>query len=205
MNETERVVEIPWLLSKLNHPNRILDIGSCDATYLPDLLTAGAAEVWALDVRPFQAPPGVRAVVCSAAEMPSHWTGYFDLLTCVSVIDHVGLDAYGQAEQPGLLEQVCAEMYRVLAPGGRLLLTVPFGRDHTTTHPGGGQRVFGLPALQDLFPLTRWDDLSFSVWRLEGDIYQRVPINRVWKDAAQAEYAGHRAGAVIALELEKLE
>lgn len=56
--------------------------------------------------------------------------GSFDLVMCVSVLEHAGLTAYGQyADQPADL-CLFSEMLRVLREGGRLLLTVPFGADY---------------------------------------------------------------------------
>lgn len=40
--------------------------------------------------------------------------GYFKIITCLDVLEHVSLD-----------EQLLREFYRILAPGGRLYLTVP--------------------------------------------------------------------------------
>jgi hypothetical protein len=48
----ERTVEIPWLLSRLGRPRRLLDVGHADADYAPELLATGAA-VTLQDVRPF--------------------------------------------------------------------------------------------------------------------------------------------------------
>ena len=59
---------------------------------------------------------------------------YYDTIACISVLEHVGLDntVYSSDElynqnAPDDFITVMHELRRVLKPGGRLLLTVPFG------------------------------------------------------------------------------
>lgn len=196
--KTERIVEIPWLVSHIGDASEILDIGSCDARYLNDLQGNGA-KVTSIDTRYYQAPEGVKVIVGDAAELPEGLSESFDLITCVSVLDHVGLEAYGNHLDPLKLDEVVSEMHRVLKPGGRLLLTVPFGRDCVTTHPGGGQRVFDAKSLLELFDDKRWQWLGVTYWKLESDEYNEAE----WNDVKDAEYATYRAGAVVGLELAK--
>jgi SAM-dependent methyltransferase len=64
----------------------------------------------------------------------------FEIIVCISTLEHVGLDntrlytpdgRYAERDLDGFQPAV-QELRRMLAPGGRLLLTVPFGRreDH---------------------------------------------------------------------------
>jgi SAM-dependent methyltransferase len=62
----------------------------------------------------------------------------FDLIWCVSALEHFGMDNSVYTEQfsaaPAMDAQAVKEMLRLLVPGGQLLITVPYGRfeDHTT-------------------------------------------------------------------------
>lgn len=64
--------------------------------------------------------------------------GLFDLIWCVSALEHFGMDNSGYIKEfsriPAMDAQAVREMLRILAPGGRILITVPYGRfeDHTT-------------------------------------------------------------------------
>ncbi len=194
----ERVVEVPWLLTKLGKPKRILDIGSAFAAYLEDLVATGAEEAIALDTRKMKVPFGVQTRRGSVTEMPEEWTNHFDLVTCISTIDHIGLKVYGNEVEENLLERSVKEILRVVSPGGRLLLTVPFGKD-CITHESK-QRVFGLKALQELFPIYSWYWREIKFWRLvSGKGYQETTYLEV-KDAG---FAKVRAAACVAIVLQK--
>lgn len=50
-------------------------------------------------------------------------------LSCLHVIEHIGLGRYGDPVQANGYVQACDELARILAPGGRLLLGTPVGRE----------------------------------------------------------------------------
>lgn len=51
-----------------------------------------------------------------------------DSLSCLHVIEHVGLGRYGDPLDPAGMDRALRELCRVVAPGGRLYLSVPVGR-----------------------------------------------------------------------------
>ncbi len=60
----------------------------------------------------------------------------FDLIWCVSALEHFGMDNSVYTEEfsrePAMDAQAVREMLRILAPGGQILITVPYGKfeDH---------------------------------------------------------------------------
>ena len=50
-----------------------------------------------------------------------------DSLSCLHVIEHIGLGRYGDPLDPWGSEKAAKELARILAPGGRLYLTTPVG------------------------------------------------------------------------------
>jgi glycosyltransferase involved in cell wall biosynthesis/SAM-dependent methyltransferase len=128
---TERVVEIPWVLSRYRGERRVLDIGYTNAggVYLAALLALRIPELHGLDLSksPLTALKGVQADIRS---MP-YRDGVFDLILCISTIEHIGLDntRFGVPDAGRERGDVAAlaELARVLSPEGRLLITVPFG------------------------------------------------------------------------------
>jgi SAM-dependent methyltransferase len=193
----ERVVEVPWMLSRLGRPGALLDVGSAGAPYHAELIVNWPGRIVAADTRVFEAPAPIEVEIVNAAQMPAWWTALFDVVTCISTLDHVGLAAYGNLADKNALERVISEIRRVLKPQGRFLVTFPVGRAQITTHPGGGQRVFGLDEVEWYF--AGWTRRSITAYRRLNDVYQPAPI----EDCRDAEYLGDRAEAVACLELSK--
>ena len=129
---TERVVEIPWALSRVGGARRLLDLGYAYASgvYLSALLALPAPELHGLDWSASPAP-GMLRTRGDLRRMP-YREGSFDLVICISTIEHIGRDntGYGLPGHTGSSGDVetIREIERVLEPAGRLLITVPFGR-----------------------------------------------------------------------------
>ena len=203
----ERTVEVPWLAARLADltPRTLLDVGHADSFYWPALRATGAHCVLC-DVRPFApllAQPGdaPEIHVVSGAALPAAWAQRFDVTVSVSTIDHMGLTAYGQPADAAALPLACAELWRVTAPGGVLLLTTPAGRDLWTTHPGGGQRVFSLAALRALFPAALWAWQRVDCWRFDPAANAYAPTTEA--GIAEAGYLGDRGDGVVGLVLRR--
>lgn len=128
---TERVVEIPWVLSRYAGEPRVLDLGYAFASgyYLTALTGLRIPELHGVD---WSAAP-VPAMLRTRADLRAlpYRDGVFDAVLCISTIEHVGLDntRYGMTPVDGAsgAEIALREAARVLRPGGRLLITVPFG------------------------------------------------------------------------------
>ena len=130
----ERVVELPWVLSRLSGRSA-LEVGYAfaEAPYLAALVRAGFERLVGVDLAAAEVP--FEAVQADVRELP-FGDGEFDLVLCVSTLEHVGADntQYGVDAPEGAETRLRAlrELRRVLAPAGRLLLTVPCGEpgDH---------------------------------------------------------------------------
>jgi len=137
----DRVVEYPWVLSRLGRYGeklRALDAGSTlnhetilhhpavkkhkwsIVTFVPETEC-----FWDLGVSYLF--EDLRALPCK-----DEW---FDAVTCISTIEHVGMDNAAVTMEkthrencPRDFLSAVREMRRILKPGGKLFLTVPFGR-----------------------------------------------------------------------------
>ena len=137
LDDSERCVEIPWALSRFQGEPRVLDVGYANAE--PRYLEArDALRIPFLVGLDLAAVPQPRiSGVAGDTLAPPFQPDAFDLILAISVIEHIGRDnpIYGGREQPerefGDLEAV-AGLASLLRPGGRLLITLPFGRleDH---------------------------------------------------------------------------
>jgi O-antigen chain-terminating methyltransferase len=163
----ERFVEIPWVLARYDGEQRVLDVGYAFAepAYLAGLVALGASGLTGVDLAEADVP-GLRSVAGDVRQLPFE-DGSFDLVLCVSTLEHVGRDntVYGlarEADDEGL-DTALRELRRVLARRGRLLVTVPCGEaedlgSQVQLEPRGWIRRFqqaGLLVFEDeLYELT---------------------------------------------------
>jgi len=82
-----------------------------------------------VDIRPLAASiPNLEFRQGSIVELPFA-DGSVPSLSCLHVIEHIGLGRYGDPVDPAGDSRAARELARVLAPGGRLLLGTPVGRE----------------------------------------------------------------------------
>jgi SAM-dependent methyltransferase len=131
----ERLIEIPWALARVRPGDRVLDVGTANAEPAYVAALAGRArEITGVDLAETDIP-GIRTVVADVRDLPFE-DGAFDLVLCVSTLEHVGRDnrVYGAAQEadPHGVADALDELRRMLADGGRLVVTVPCGEpeDH---------------------------------------------------------------------------
>jgi SAM-dependent methyltransferase len=126
----ERVIELPWVLARLTK-GRALEVGYAFAEppYLAALLCAGFDELAGVDLATADVP-GMTTVQADVRDLPFDDRA-FELVLCVSTLEHVGADntGYGLGAEDDAASQLTAlrELRRVLVPTGRLLITVPCG------------------------------------------------------------------------------
>jgi SAM-dependent methyltransferase len=129
----ERTIEIPWCLARYDGEKRVLDVGYAFAepAYLAGLAALGARELVGVDLAEAEVP-GLSPVVADVRTLPFD-DGSFDLVLCVSTLEHVGRDTEMYAVEAARAddgdEAALRELHRVLAPRGRLLVTVPTGAE----------------------------------------------------------------------------
>ena len=136
----ERIVEYPWMLSRMsNNGCHMLDAGS--VLNYPFLLDAPQLSVKHLVILTL-APESTMAKRQNVSYMFGDLRetlfrdGAFDLIVCISTLEHIGMDnakLYTQDDQHNESQlddylKVIKEFYRLLKPGGRFLMTVPFGK-----------------------------------------------------------------------------
>ncbi len=143
--KSERFVEIPWCLQRHNDAKVALDIGYAHAEleYLQGLAALNIPELHGLDISPpkhvtVTTPTGVVRPLLTPTQADIRSTPYgtekFELMFCISTIEHIGMDNANY--HPGMRDTPSAcgdfdtlrELCRITKRGGRLLLSVPFGK-----------------------------------------------------------------------------
>ncbi len=137
----ERVVEL--LLARLMYQPgmRVLDVGhangmECHRAMLSSL--PWPRDLTGIDIAEpaYDTSTYYTSSIRASIDATPFADGAFDLIWCISSLEHVGMDnsAYveGRAARRATPEAALSEMVRVLRPGGSLLITVPYGRfeDH---------------------------------------------------------------------------
>jgi len=136
----ERIVEYPWLLSRLaDTGSQMLDAGS--VLNYPFILDAPQVKDKRLVIQTL-APESTM----TKRKHVSYMFGdlretlfkddCFDVIVSISTLEHIGMDnaklytqdAQDNESQPDDCMRVIEEIRRILKPGGRFMMTVPFGK-----------------------------------------------------------------------------
>jgi SAM-dependent methyltransferase len=170
----ERVIEFPWLLAQAPH-GRTLDAGSTlNHAHILDRVQplVDDLHIVTLAPEPESFPErGVSYVYADLRELP-YRNGLFDTVISLSTLEHVGKDnsqyggSTGEDDPDEELGRAVAELRRVVAPGGTLLVSVPYGRreDHVWFRQFDEEDVERLLA----FAEPRWHELIVFAYERSG-------------------------------------
>jgi SAM-dependent methyltransferase len=143
-------------------------------------LIAASLPVLFVDYRPLQAEiAGLQSLAGSLLALPFA-DGSVASLSCLHVIEHIGLGRYGDALDPQGSVRALGELGRVLAPGGSLYLTTPVGQAGLFFNAHRVHRAAAVAA-----SLPGLDLVEFSGVDDGGGYHEYVKINRF----DQEEYA----------------
>jgi SAM-dependent methyltransferase len=102
--------------------------------------------------------------------LPASWTGMLQSISCMHVLEHIGLGRYGDTLDAGGDRKAAAELARVLAPGGQLLMVIPMEDPPRVCF--NAHRLYSYLQVMDLFP-----DLSlreFTLITKEGEVFENA-------------------------------
>lgn len=122
---SERVFENAFCIGQVfkTNPVEILDIGCARSSFPLELCTLGY-KVTGIDLRDyFMQHPNLKFIQGDFSQMT--FNNKFDLVTCISVFEHVGLGAYNEPPDKAKVARFVGKMIEAIAPGGHLILTLP--------------------------------------------------------------------------------
>jgi SAM-dependent methyltransferase len=185
----ERGIEYPWLLAS-GASGRTLDAGSIlnHSYVLPHFLPRlDPLTIFTLAPEPEAFTElGVSYVYGDMRELPFA-DDWFETVISFSTLEHIGMDNvhYGgtrdQVAKPHA--EMCtarAELRRVTKPGGRILITVPYGKSTNM----GWQRQLGKAEVEDLIETLRPSESKVEVFAYDERGWHRSDLEA----ASGAEY-----------------
>lgn len=163
LHRHDRDIEVPWARARIDAliaagARTILDVGCVDGFVLDEYPQADG-----LDQRETIQWTG-RVMRGDIVAVDAGWYGEtYDIVTCISTIEHVGLGFYGDPTEHG--EDGPAKAFRSLvrltAPGGHILLTVPIG---LTRQEGAGASRYWTIREGDVWTWGFDGDLEVVEW-----------------------------------------
>lgn len=151
----ERIVEDPWVLQRVPPRSSVLNIG-CFSSRVPLQLASLGCLVTGLDIRPYSFRHRNLTVVQGNL---FEWEPErkYEVIVFESVIEHMGLEEEIPSVSHRADHRAIKMVTRWLAPGGKLLVTVPFGKSGMTPL----HRIYGLSDLKKLFEDWNWEEASY--------------------------------------------
>jgi SAM-dependent methyltransferase len=180
----EKVLDWGWCLAHLPHApkQRILDVGCVQAPITPAAIALGHEVIGVDTDRLNYSLPNLTFIQADFMDV-NLIDVQFDIVVLCSVVEHIGLGArYGQREIPDGDINAMGKVASLLKSEGRLILTIPVGRD-MVFHPW--HRIYGVERLPQLLR-------GFTV---EQEHYLLKPVQANWcetikADALQVDRAG---------------
>jgi len=202
-SDSERCIEIDFARFYYKGENTVLDIGYAfsEPRWFEMIQSLHIPNLIGLDPAANIKPSGYKKVVKGDIRKTKFSENTFDLAICISTLEHIGMDnkiyGYGKNDNDfGSQLEAMKEIYRILKPGGKLLLTLPFGKFINY----GWFIQYDLSSLGHLIINSNFKSKSIETYYFKKG-WQFCKL----RDCNSIKYqtAKHMAGAIVCLVLEK--
>ncbi len=146
-----------WLSRELvqSKPSQHIDIGSSVLTISTISATINTIFV---DYRALKASlSGLISVAGDILMLPFR-NDSVQSISCLHVIEHIGLGRYGDPIDPDGSIKAAVELQRILCTGGKLYISLPIGQERTCFN---GHRVYAPQSVISMFPQLNLTEFSF--------------------------------------------
>jgi SAM-dependent methyltransferase len=110
-------------------------------------------------------------------------TNSISSLSCMHVVEHVGLGRYGDQINPEGDLKAFEELKRVVAPGGRLLLVIPIGTERIQFN---AHRIYSSRSIKNIFS----DWVLEELYLIPDKSYSNIPILNPGNDVCDLQIYG---------------
>ena len=175
---TSRTVEYDFIMRNIpSRARKILDVGST-GSLLPLKLAKRGYNVWCIDSREYHECHPNLTFVKGDILRSLFPDDFFDLVVCVSTIEHIGVGAYGDPQYEDGDRLAVKEFGRILKEGGTLLLTAPFsGEYRVLPWMSSYERIYDYNRLKSLF----------GGWEIQLEEYYVPKKIKHWVKASRKE------------------
>jgi SAM-dependent methyltransferase len=175
---SERAIEYPWVYKNIADlkNRRVLDVGAKEGLPTTDLLLENQNIVYTIDINASSSrEKGNLIAVKGDIISTSFEDGFFDAVIVVSTLEHIGVAGrYGISDSNELGDfQAMQEIFRVLKPEGRVLVTVPYGLGRS------------LP-LNRLYDISRIEKLFKDFEIITCQYFRFEPKYKMWFEVPEA-------------------
>lgn len=146
-----------WLARRIRSSKiaKHVDIGS---SVLTMSVLSAHVETTFVDYRPLKASlPGLTSIAGNILDLPFA-DGSVNSLSCLHVIEHIGLGRYGDPIDSQGSVKAAHELQRIVSPGGMLFLSMPVGRERVCFN---AHRVHAPASVLGMFPQMRLVEFSY--------------------------------------------
>lgn len=199
-----RLIEYDFAHSNIGTTRqRILDVG-CGGSKLPIELAKRGHEVYGIDVEDYPNQHYFTFVQGDITHMPFD-DNFFDIVTDVSTIEHIGLGRYGDPVLPNGGKEAVEEIRRVLKPAGKVIITIPCGKDTICYSKDGVplSRVYSSSSLVELLSGFKILEMSYIMKRRHVWCAASLSEAETEVEHAKPEKVGMTAIALIVIRKER--
>lgn len=168
-----------WVFNEVNEkkPKNHYDVSS---TYQMSCYLAGITKAHFVDLRPIEAEIDNLEVLQGDIENLKFRDNSIESLSCLHVIEHIGLGRYGDNLNINGPEVACKELARVLKSGGFLYLSTPIGRERICYN---AHHVFNPKTILKYFKDLKLE--SFNMVDDDGKLHKNIKL----KEYQEKEYS----------------